>query len=148
MNLKDVYLNDTINLKGVRLDHPWISVLPENTLVKLVRYYDIKDKLEPDSDLDVYFRISGINFMYPMFFLGALLGFAFRSISGKEFTVKNRYPMIGFTCSEAMEKLGNYKGSWNQPLVLVEGVSDAEAVSKMYPWVIAVMGNRVKNTMT
>lgn len=149
MNLTQVYLEKTMSLNKVRLKHHWMDVLPDNSLVKLIRRYDVSDMFqgEEDEDLRIYFDMSPVNFMYPMFFFKTLLGYAFRSIEGKDFTVKNLYPMIGFTASQAMLSLNQYRGGYNQPLILVEGVSDAEAVSSLYPWVVAVMGNKVKNIM-
>ena len=150
MILDDIYLNHTMKLSNLNIKHPWLDVVSEDTLVKLVRYFDVKELIPKKrfQDLHIYLDISPVNFMYPMFFFGTLLGYAFRSIEGKEFTVKNRYPMIAFTASTAVYNLKDYRGSKFQPLVLVEGVSDAEAVSQIYPWVIAVMGNKVKSTMT
>lgn len=149
MNLTQVYLERALSIHQIRLKHPWMEVLPKNSLIKLIRAFDIQGDFIPgeDDDLKMYFSLSPVNFMYPMFFFNTLLGYAFRSIEGKEFTVKNTYPMIGFTASRAMFSLNQYRGKSGQPLILVEGVSDAEAVSSIYPWVIAVMGNKVKNTM-
>lgn len=145
MTLKEIYLQKAIPLSKVNIKHPWLAVLPPDPLVRLVRLYDIEEEISDMVDLRIYFNTSPISFMYPMFFFGTLFGFGFRSIEGKEFTVKPFYPMLAYTPTLTMKSLENCNHSMD--LVMVEGVSDAEAVSAYYPWVMAVMGNKVKNLM-
>jgi hypothetical protein len=145
MTLTQIYKTKTIQISDIKLKHHWLDVLPPNPLVRIVRLYDIEKYLSDSPDLEIYLQSSPVSFMYPMFFFKTLFGFGFRSIADKEFTVKLLYPMLSYTPTNTMMNLS--KCIQPKGLVLVEGVSDAEAVSKYYPWVISVMGNKVKNLM-
>lgn len=140
------------DLKTIKLDHHWyrLFMLNETRKAKIVRYLDVK-KIIPvtivngkkiKDPLHGYFQMSPVNLMVPLVFMDVFIGYLFRGVDSKHFTVRPFYPILAYTPIKFLEMLSEFR--FNTPIVFVEGVADAEAVSQFYPYTIAVLGNKVK----
>lgn len=143
--LLDIYFHHTWSLTIFNIDHHWKLVTKPDlnpSCIRLVRYYDVKDFLPEKDYLHFFFYDNPICFMYPMSFMSVFTGFGFRSVESHEFSIKKWGPTISYTTSKMLVNIKDFR--YHNPIILAEGVADAEAISQIYPWVMGMLGNHTK----
>ena len=141
----DIYRNHTWPIQTFNFDHHWKTVSEPagwEQRIRLVRYFDAQEFL-PEKDYMHYFMYENpVCFMFPMTFMGVLTGFGFRSVESHEFSIRKWGPTICYTSARTLSVTDSFK--YQYPIVISEGVADAEAVSQVYPWSMAALGNCVR----
>lgn len=84
-------------------------------------------------------RIYGPAVMMPLSLLGKGLGFGVRAIKEKKFST-NFFQNPGFYSATTCF---NETFSYGTPIMVVEGVLDAEVASLFYPWVLATLTSKI-----
>lgn len=143
--LGKIYSDITFGLEEVRFDHPWKTVALRWTDIRFLRYMDIIQFKGQLGYLDIFFAENPLVFMFPLSFLGVLQGFGFRSVENKAFTNFRFHSVAAYSSHAFIHYSNAFK--FTDPIIVVEGASDAEAVSHFYPWVIATLGSGVKNLL-
>jgi 5S rRNA maturation endonuclease (ribonuclease M5) len=135
------------DLEIIPLDHHWykLFLMNEDHPTKIVRYLDVKNIIPEKDPLHGFFRMSPVNMMVPLAFMDVFIGYLFRGADAKQFTVRPFYPILAYMPVRFLNNLDKFK--YNTPIIFVEGVPDAEAVSQFYPYTIAVLGNKIKQML-
>lgn len=141
----DIYRNHTWPIQTFNFDHHWKTVTESSewdSCVRLVRNYDVQEYLPEKDYIRLFLFDHPICFMFPVSFLGVLTGFGFRSVDSHDFSIRKWGPTISYTSSRMLKMSPDFK--FQYPLVISEGVADAEAISQMYPWSVGALGNCVR----
>ncbi len=154
--LHKIYSSYVRPLSDFRLAHHWVTVSTGgwSPVLKVVRLPDLPQDLQDQAQQDDggatnsvlwFLGQHPVCFIYPMSFMGVPLGYALREVSSRNFSV---YPVNGTSCytaARALSELGGFR--YYKPVVIVEGYADAEAVSQVYPYVMAMMSCSIKRVL-
>lgn len=143
--LKAIYKTLPKITESVLPEHSWGKVIGErSSLLHLASLSTFAGVVwnEDTEWLGKFLLNSNATIMFPLNYFGFTTGFGFRSVENKRFsTYVHPYPIPVYTPQEGV--LRRHTKLYSEPLVLVEGVADAEAVGAYYPWVVALLGSNL-----
>jgi hypothetical protein len=141
---EDLY--DTLpSLCNFNSDAKWAVVARSFNLIhlKVITPLDIKTD---NSHIANFIRSTGPCVQYPLTFGKAVFGYAFRSLSDKNFILLCYSPMYIYSSFRSMRgHLGGENFVYGVPVAISEGVLDAEAVSLAWPFSYACLTNHLSD---
>lgn len=153
-----LYRDYSRSVSEFRLDHHWVRVSQGRWVpqLRVIRLPDLSKAMQEEATRGMqegqqtnaalwFLGQHPVCFIYPMSFMGVPLGYALREVGEKNFTVFQMSGVACYTASRANAELGSFR--YHLPVVLVEGYADAEAVSQVYPFVVAMMTSSVKSVL-
>jgi hypothetical protein len=132
--------------KLYRHNHYWIYTAKKNSLefLKIISIGDLREAGYPEGTyLNIFMKDSGACLMFPLSFMGFLCGFGFRAIEDKSFTIACFKPFMAYSSNKMVEEYHAGNVVYGLPILLSEGVMDAESLSEIYPLSVAYLGSSV-----
>jgi hypothetical protein len=139
-------INETINLYNLLgeipeelLNSSYYKAL-KNKSINKVKFFNVETDFEKlkdikDDKLFYYLLLSQLVFFIPVdFFSGEIIGFILRSVNNKNFYTVN------FKGTSLVYGLNDFKDfKFNEPVILCEGVKDAQAIKLVYKYTLAYL---------
>jgi hypothetical protein len=155
--LHQLYRTNSRPLSDFRMDHHWVRVSQGDwsPLLRVLRLIDLPQEWQDSANhigdgqrtnsVLWFLGMHQVCFIHPLSFMGVPMGYALREVGSRSFSV---YPVNGTACYTAARALGVLNTfRFHMPIVLVEGYADAEAVSQVYPFVVAMMSCSIKSVL-